>query len=299
MSDNIPFEIQEEIIKKLPVKSLIQFRSVSKPWKSLIDSTDFIKHYRGQMQHLLVRYIDKVDIREKNISIVDDDSFPTQRVSVTRPTLFNMLKTYVIIGSSHGLLCLYSDGCDNMVVLWNLSIRKAVAVDVRYVSNVYDTVIGFGVCRETSDPKIVKITYIHNRTETISIPDSIPWQVEVFTLSTGVWRSPCNNLPRKAVQFTGLQMVVWMMEGDVQKTFTKLFTIYTPAETVLTVLEFRKSGEPVIEYRREQDKDSSLVVYDPCSKQFNNLEINGRGSYNVCFYTETLLLLDQPEGFEF
>ncbi|KAF5803851.1 putative F-box domain-containing protein [Helianthus annuus] len=164
MSDNIPFEIQEEIIKKLPVKSLIQFRSVSKPWKSLIDSTDFIKHYRGQMQHLLVRYIDKVDIREKNISIVDDDSFPTQRVSVTRPTLFNMLKTYVIIGSSHGLLCLYSDGCDNMVVLWNLSIRKAVAVDVRYVSNVYDTVIGFGVCRETSDPKIVKITYIHNRT---------------------------------------------------------------------------------------------------------------------------------------
>ncbi|MFS8020012.1 putative F-box associated interaction domain-containing protein [Helianthus anomalus] len=263
-----------------------------------------------------------------------------------------MLKTYVIIGSSHGLLCLYSDypdGCDNSVVLWNLSIRKAVAVDVRYVSNVYDTVIGFGVCRETSDPKIVKITYIHNRTETISIPDRLPWQVEVFTLSTGVWRSPCNNLPRKSVQFTGLQVVVdgvlywlamdriamdggflvykliisfditseefkeireslvvledemavWMMEGDVQKTFTKLFTIYTPAETVLIVLEFRKSGEPVIEYRREQDKDSSLVVYDPCSKQFNNLEINGRGSYNVCFYMETLLLHDQPEGFEF
>ncbi|MFS8020011.1 putative F-box domain-containing protein [Helianthus anomalus] len=65
MSDNIPFEIQEEIIKKLPVKSLIQFRSVSKTWKSLIDSSDFIKHYRGHMQHLLVRYIDKVDIREK------------------------------------------------------------------------------------------------------------------------------------------------------------------------------------------------------------------------------------------
>ncbi|MFS8020206.1 hypothetical protein Hanom_Chr15g01412861 [Helianthus anomalus] len=88
-----------------------------------------------------------------------------------------MLKTYVIIGSSHGLLCLYSDyphGYDNMVVFWNLSIRIVVAIYVCYVSNVYDTVIGFGVCRETSDPKIVKITYINDRTETISIPDSIP-----------------------------------------------------------------------------------------------------------------------------
>ncbi|KAJ0818201.1 putative F-box domain-containing protein [Helianthus annuus] len=46
MSDNVPFEIQEEIIKRLPVKSLIRFRSVSKSWKSLIDSSNFITHYR-------------------------------------------------------------------------------------------------------------------------------------------------------------------------------------------------------------------------------------------------------------
>ncbi|MFS8020210.1 putative F-box domain-containing protein [Helianthus anomalus] len=49
MSDNIPFEIQVEIIKKLRVKSLIQFRSVSKAWKSLIDSSDFITHYNTQL----------------------------------------------------------------------------------------------------------------------------------------------------------------------------------------------------------------------------------------------------------
>ncbi|MFS7957923.1 putative F-box domain-containing protein [Helianthus anomalus] len=36
MSDNVPFEIQEELIKRLPVKSLIRFRSVSKSWKAVV-----------------------------------------------------------------------------------------------------------------------------------------------------------------------------------------------------------------------------------------------------------------------
>ncbi|GKC88474.1 zinc finger, CCHC-type containing protein, partial [Tanacetum coccineum] len=46
MSDNIPFEIQIEIIRMVSdVKSLMQLRSVSKPWKSFIDSSDFIKGY--------------------------------------------------------------------------------------------------------------------------------------------------------------------------------------------------------------------------------------------------------------
>nr|GEZ34166.1 hypothetical protein [Tanacetum cinerariifolium] len=43
MSDNIPFEIQLEIIRRLNVKKLLQFRAVSKQWKSLIDDPKFIK----------------------------------------------------------------------------------------------------------------------------------------------------------------------------------------------------------------------------------------------------------------
>ncbi|GKD48255.1 zinc finger, CCHC-type containing protein [Tanacetum coccineum] len=36
MSDVIPFDIQSEIMKRLPVKSLLQFRSVSKQWKKSV-----------------------------------------------------------------------------------------------------------------------------------------------------------------------------------------------------------------------------------------------------------------------
>ncbi|GJU24505.1 putative RNA-directed DNA polymerase, eukaryota, reverse transcriptase zinc-binding domain protein [Tanacetum coccineum] len=63
MSDNIPFEIQMEIIKMVSnVKSLIQFRSVSKPWKSFIDSSEFIIGYGAshtQTHSFILRYNNK------------------------------------------------------------------------------------------------------------------------------------------------------------------------------------------------------------------------------------------------
>ena len=45
MSDNIPFDIQVDIMNRLPVKSLMKFRSVSKSWKAAIDCNDFIRRY--------------------------------------------------------------------------------------------------------------------------------------------------------------------------------------------------------------------------------------------------------------
>ncbi|KAK1425079.1 hypothetical protein QVD17_20423 [Tagetes erecta] len=210
MSDNIPFEIQVEIIKRFPVKSLIQFRSVSKTWKHLIDSSDFIAHYSGQQQHLLIRY-DDVVCEEKYVSLIDDDTFPQHKLSHTLPQLVNMPKLSSIIGSSHGLLCFYGvirENCGgygsvqtSLVVVWNISIRKVVGVVVPKDGDGTFTSLGFGVCRETSDVKILKITH----TESMS---DVPWQVDVFTLKTRVWRSSYGNLPRKSINFSVSKVVI-------------------------------------------------------------------------------------------
>ncbi|KAK1413555.1 hypothetical protein QVD17_35330 [Tagetes erecta] len=214
MSDNIPFEIQIEIMKKLPIKSLIQFRSVSKSWKSLIDSSDFIAHYRTHMQHLLASYTVAGSFDRQYVSFVDDDTFPHQTVSFHLHSFINNLNYTSIVNITHGLICLYwcyRKGCENniiyerdMAVIWNPTIRKAVVVIVPNVScDMYDTVFGFGVCRETNDPKIVKITCLEKyRWRFDRERSSIPWQVEVFTLSTGAWRRVCNNLPRKSIRFS-------------------------------------------------------------------------------------------------
>ncbi|MFS8020730.1 hypothetical protein Hanom_Chr16g01419111 [Helianthus anomalus] len=169
MSDNIPFEIQVEILKRLPVKSLIQFQ--------------------------LLRYKDcQANYELKYVSIIDDETFPGNKVSLTHPVLCQMCEHYSIIGYSHGLFCFYHEAqvvCDghsfrtSMAVLWNPSMRKSVDVVVSNVANgvTYETVLGFGVCRETSDPKIVKITHIV-RWGDIGSASHITCQVEVYTLST-------------------------------------------------------------------------------------------------------------------
>ncbi|KAJ0903547.1 putative F-box domain-containing protein [Helianthus annuus] len=224
MSDNIPFELQEEIIKRvLPVKSLIRFRSVSKQWKSLIDSSEFITHHtlnHAQPQHLLVRYITRASrfrfvsddkcLREvKYVSIVDDDSFPHHKFSPVVPPTVNLRAHPFMLDCSHGLVCLHGWSRDRvkrkkLIVLWNPLIRKSVCISIP--DHQRDDVIGFGVCPKTSDPKIVKITR--------------KAKAKVFTLSSGAWRSVLMNTPFKSLHFRNTQVVIdgviyWLAYDDI------------------------------------------------------------------------------------
>ncbi|KAM0016961.1 putative F-box domain-containing protein [Helianthus debilis subsp. tardiflorus] len=180
MSDNVPFELQVEIIKRVPIKSLLQFRSVSKQWKSLIDSSEFITHHtlkQSQLHHLLVRYTKRSEI--KYISIVDDDSFPRHKFSPTVSPTAKLLTHPRMIASSHGLVCLCGFAYDlkkHLIVLWNPSIRKSVEIELPNKLNA----LGFGVCPKTMDPKIVRITRRTN--------------AQVYTLSSGAWRRVSMNL---------------------------------------------------------------------------------------------------------
>ncbi|KAK9071037.1 hypothetical protein SSX86_009608 [Deinandra increscens subsp. villosa] len=382
--EEIPLELQVEIIKRLPVKCLIRFRSVSKAWKALIDSSDFIAHYSAQKTlkpHLVVSEV-HFDL-DWYVSFADDDTFPERKVTPDYPRLLNWLKNCYILGCSHGLLFLYGDyrmgrgghkSVTTMAVLWNPAIRKTVGVIVSNLGNrMYLTNVGFGVCRETGDPKIVKVAYVGREIESEGEMDSIscfPWQVEVFALSTGAWRSPYGNLPRKSVRFyrhhetvdgfiywlvtdkitidgkyksynliisfdltteefkevylpeclafrahddhytyisvlsnslvvleceknvNDPVVVIWKMEGDV---FTKLFSVNRNSRDA-SIIGFRKTGAPIIEFFIEEDDWRHLVVYEPISKDVGKFWSHHSSSHvSVYPYIETLLLLDQPD----
>ncbi|GKA60231.1 putative F-box protein, partial [Tanacetum coccineum] len=134
MSDNIPFEIQIEIMKRLPIKPLLQFRLVSKAWKSLIDSSEFIAAYQHteRQHHLLVRD----DFEQNYVCVADDDTFPNQKVTLTVPTSVTQFYKPEILGSSQGLFCLYysprepRDFGTRTAVIWNPTIKKSIAIDV-------------------------------------------------------------------------------------------------------------------------------------------------------------------------
>ncbi|KAJ0810877.1 putative F-box domain, galactose oxidase/kelch, beta-propeller, F-box associated interaction [Helianthus annuus] len=209
MSDHIPFELQVDIIKRLPIKLLIQARSVSKAWKSVIDSPDFIADYtvhnHDQPQHLLIRYENLYSV-ETYVSFVDDDSSPQNKYSPTVPRSVNLLSDSIIIGTSHGLVCLF--GCylnpghsrKPTAVIWNPSIRKSVAIALPNLDMRVAHALGFGVCPVTSDPKIVKISGTRSRHMKMKgVTCSSRWQVEVFSLRSGVWRNSYGNLSNNLV----------------------------------------------------------------------------------------------------
>nr|XP_043630284.1 uncharacterized protein LOC122601599 [Erigeron canadensis] len=210
MSGYIPLEVQVEIIERISdVKSLIKFRSVSKPLKSVIDSPKFIAgfHTRHHNHRLLCRV--NVDSEEKYVSFVDDDSFPHQHNIGTTLKIIHResLLEKIITTTSQGLICLYTTPASppgtKSVLLWNPAIRKSVHIDVPnvlFIKYRYKTVIGFGVSPHTNDPMLLKIICITGyKSDAISC---IPMQVEVFTLSTGLWRSLGTNLPHKSIEFS-------------------------------------------------------------------------------------------------
>nr|GEY41161.1 hypothetical protein [Tanacetum cinerariifolium] len=130
--------MQAEIIKRLPVKSLLRFRSVSKPWKFYIDSPKLTSSYgihHTKSHRLIIRYLDAVDSEEKYVSFVDGDTLPQQKFAHTVPAIAKLLQHLKVIGCSQGLLCMHghfvnNSGRKNMDVLWNMSIRKSVGVVV-------------------------------------------------------------------------------------------------------------------------------------------------------------------------
>ncbi|XP_076898798.1 putative F-box protein At5g62660 [Bidens hawaiensis] len=208
-------------MKLLPVKSLIRFRSVSKTWKSWIDSSSFVHTYtRKQTPHVLVSCNAPLLVgynaplyKQTFISVPDDDSFSLKQV--TLPSFHNNLE---FIGSSHGLLCFHKPSFSSAIwdtaVIWNPCIRRAFQILVpapaptRH-STYYTTVLGFGVCRVTNDPKIVKIFY--NRVVGV-------FQVDLYTLSTRAWRSlslsESDKLPRKSVRFPFLTRTSYSVAID-------------------------------------------------------------------------------------
>ncbi|GJW61522.1 phospholipase-like protein [Tanacetum coccineum] len=186
--DYIPFEMQIEIMNRLPVKSLLQFRTVSKSWKSCIDSSAFFFKYGVRKSLNDVFYLTYNHGFQGSMICVDDNLIHT-------PALTNLhIVNLKPIGTSQGIWC-SSYGNNMMVSIANPSIRKKVGVFV--LNSQPDSckiLLGFDVRPNNLDPTVVKISY----------PSSIEgnWSVYVFTLSYLKWdQLDINRLPHNSIRF--------------------------------------------------------------------------------------------------
>ncbi|GJY10018.1 F-box domain containing protein [Tanacetum coccineum] len=175
MSDNIPFDLQLAFMNRLPVKSLLQFLTMSKSWKYSIDCSDCICKYGCRESNNYCLYLTFKQDVEGFISSLDDNLALSHVVSNLN---FFSLKP---VATSEGVWC-FSYGENSMLFIWNPSLKKSVRILVPNYTFELDSpkmLFGFGVHPVTLDPTILKMNYPYF--------GQGPWYVSVFTLSSRTW----------------------------------------------------------------------------------------------------------------
>lgn len=158
---DLPEEVvRKEILMRLPIKSVVCFKSVSKSWLSLFSDPQFVKEHYSAAQNL-----NDYDclIAQKNTRIFI--------LSRYKETFLLRSDNYFLIGSINGLVCI-SNG--KKLSLWNPAIHQSKEFTLpphRY--SVSDN-IGFGFDTVSNDYKVVVLS-VDKRSATIYCSNSDSW----------------------------------------------------------------------------------------------------------------------------
>ncbi|CAA0816129.1 F-box/kelch-repeat protein [Striga hermonthica] len=208
MSEYLPQEMLIKILTRLPPKTLIKFRCVSKTWNSLISSPYFISaHTQRQIlfskpQAILRRYLRPLQTELYSLHReFDCEDLKEQGTEIEYP-FRNLTRFYFrIVGSCNGVLCLSDDlfGRPGPILLWNPSIkRKLVLPDSDNAGDQpysHVRVLGFGYDPMHDDYKVVRLSYVQGDN---GYP--VPPEAEVFALSTKSWcKINPGRVPEKCV----------------------------------------------------------------------------------------------------
>ncbi|OIT27853.1 PREDICTED: F-box/kelch-repeat protein At3g23880-like [Nicotiana attenuata] len=193
----LPTELITEILSRLPVKTLVRFRSVSKSWLALVSSPEFVKTHlsvsannKDYTHHRLVltaggnifssREIDYF-LRDCSLSSLRNDSV-TEAFRLNYP-MNKPHKSVTVVGSVNGLICLAIDDID--LFLWNPSVRR-----YKNLPHPRPTVYhfgwfkyGFGYDESNDDYKIVGIFRNHDNERLHHV------EIKIYSLKSNSWRS--------------------------------------------------------------------------------------------------------------
>ncbi|GAU17369.1 hypothetical protein TSUD_232450 [Trifolium subterraneum] len=180
----LPFELIREILWRLPVKSLVKFKSVCKSWNFLISDPKFIKKHlcmSTMHPHLILNFM---GLSNEFHMVYDLCSFLTTG-GMQREIEYPLNRAHSLIrlvGSCKGMLCLIHE---EFSVLWNPSIRKYKIFPSCENSRQEEgkSVYGFGYDHLTDNYKVVSMFMYQCYSTSI-----YKTEVKVHTLGTDSWR---------------------------------------------------------------------------------------------------------------
>ncbi|XP_027065420.1 F-box protein CPR1-like [Coffea arabica] len=186
---HIPAEVISYLLTFLPVKSLLRFKCVSKPWLALIDSPDFIKNHISRSLKtnrnltIILGYASSIYSADFD-SFQDNVAYPTK---LTPPLSPSIDAPILVLGSCNGLLFLSTTLKDS--IIWNPSTRKhqklpPTSIEYPCGRFVWHSETGFGYDSVHDDYKVVRVTQFHLGWE----DDFFQNEVKVYSLNSNQWR---------------------------------------------------------------------------------------------------------------
>ncbi|KAI4353040.1 hypothetical protein L6164_002018 [Bauhinia variegata] len=177
---NIPEELIVEILLRLPVKSLLRFRCVSKSWLSLISNPEFAKmHFQLASNHthkllyIAASHAKSIDLQAP---FYDDSAVANLNFPFNSPA-----HNVAIMGSCRGFLLLKEE---TNLLLWNPSNgaqRQVPCTPIVSKTNVAPFLFGFGYDPSTDEYLVLLGSYDPNATSLIN-------HFELFSMKTNTWR---------------------------------------------------------------------------------------------------------------
>ncbi|THG05611.1 F-box/kelch-repeat protein At3g23880-like [Camellia sinensis] len=172
-SNPLPQELIFEILSRLPVKFVLQFRCVCKSWCSLISHPQFVK------THLNITSIrPQIDLNSCSIDSILCKQFDTVAGLDNYPSKIHH-SLYRVVGSCNGLVCVAIK--DDAVFLWNPSTRKSNRLPKIKLLSCYFVSFGFGYDESIDDYKLVGMFCLGSQV-------SYRTEVNVYSVRTNSWR---------------------------------------------------------------------------------------------------------------
>ncbi|KAJ4730160.1 F-box protein [Melia azedarach] len=186
--DYLPQEIVIDILSRLPITSILQFKLVCRSWLNLAQNPLLPSlHFSstGKNDPCLILHSDnpvRNQLYSLELSSRDKDDQSVNRISVP------LFPEFDVVGSCKGLLCLCDASTRNELYVYNPFTGDYLALPKSADFNREDVVFGFGCHPTTKQCKVVKVDYTRRRRG----PRNYGYgksEVQIFTLGGSTWRS--------------------------------------------------------------------------------------------------------------